>query len=140
MTNMDAQSKDLDIFYQKPTKSISFPVESDGQAAATAPQTKVLPYLWHWADLRRMATARASLCHRTRRRLFRGPVLAWHEFVNESKDELILFSVQDTPVMQALGLYREKLTRTTAATSRSQESSRIRQFGRITTGEILTMQ
>lgn len=36
------------------------------------------------------------------------PPWAWHEFVKENKDELILFSVQDTPVMQALGLYREQ--------------------------------
>ena len=36
------------------------------------------------------------------------PPWAWHEFANESKDEVILFSVQDTPVMQALGLYKEE--------------------------------
>ena len=36
------------------------------------------------------------------------PTWAWHEHVNESKDEAILFSVQDTPVMKALGLYREE--------------------------------
>jgi gentisate 1,2-dioxygenase len=35
------------------------------------------------------------------------PPWAWHEHVNDSRDEAILFSVQDTPVMQALGLYRE---------------------------------
>ena len=34
-----------------------------------------------------------------------------HEFANESKDEVILFSVQDTPVMQALGLYKEEAYR-----------------------------
>ncbi|HXG50597.1 MAG TPA: cupin domain-containing protein [candidate division Zixibacteria bacterium] len=36
------------------------------------------------------------------------PPWAWHEHANESKEEAILFSVQDTPVMQALGLYREE--------------------------------
>jgi len=36
------------------------------------------------------------------------PPWAWHEHVNESKEEVILFSVQDTPVMKALGLYREE--------------------------------
>ena len=36
------------------------------------------------------------------------PPWAWHEHANESRDEAILFSVQDTPVMQALGLYREQ--------------------------------
>jgi gentisate 1,2-dioxygenase len=36
------------------------------------------------------------------------PPWAWHEHVNESTEEVILFSVQDTPVMQALGLYREE--------------------------------
>ena len=36
------------------------------------------------------------------------PPWAWHEFANESADEVILFSVQDTPVMQALGLYKEE--------------------------------
>ena len=36
------------------------------------------------------------------------PPWAWHEHANESKDEVILFSVQDTPVMEALGLYREE--------------------------------
>lgn len=36
------------------------------------------------------------------------PPWAWHEFANESKEEVILFSVQDTPVMQALGLYKEE--------------------------------
>lgn len=36
------------------------------------------------------------------------PPWAWHEFANESQEEVILFSVQDTPVMKALGLYREE--------------------------------
>lgn len=36
------------------------------------------------------------------------PPWAWHEHVNESKEEAILFSVQDTPVIKALGLYREE--------------------------------
>jgi gentisate 1,2-dioxygenase len=36
------------------------------------------------------------------------PPWAWHEHANQGKDEAILFSVQDTPVMQALGLYREQ--------------------------------
>lgn len=36
------------------------------------------------------------------------PPWVWHEHINENKEEAILFSVQDTPVMQALGLYREE--------------------------------
>jgi gentisate 1,2-dioxygenase len=36
------------------------------------------------------------------------PPWAWHEHANDGKDEAILFSVQDTPVMHALGLYREQ--------------------------------
>jgi gentisate 1,2-dioxygenase len=36
------------------------------------------------------------------------PPWAWHEHANESKEEAILFSIQDTPVMEALGLYREQ--------------------------------
>jgi gentisate 1,2-dioxygenase len=39
------------------------------------------------------------------------PPWAWHEFANESTEEVILFSVQDTPVMQALGLYKEEAYR-----------------------------
>jgi gentisate 1,2-dioxygenase len=36
------------------------------------------------------------------------PPWAWHEHVNNGKEEAILFSIQDTPVMEALGLYREE--------------------------------
>jgi gentisate 1,2-dioxygenase len=36
------------------------------------------------------------------------PPWAWHEHGNASQEETILFSVQDTPVMKALGLYREQ--------------------------------
>jgi len=36
------------------------------------------------------------------------PNWAWHEHVNESSEEAILFSVQDRPVLDALGLYREE--------------------------------
>jgi len=36
------------------------------------------------------------------------PPWAWHEHANESQQESILFSIQDTPVMKALGLYREE--------------------------------
>lgn len=36
------------------------------------------------------------------------PPWAWHEHANESRGAAILFSVQDTPVMRALGLYREQ--------------------------------
>jgi gentisate 1,2-dioxygenase len=39
------------------------------------------------------------------------PTWAWHEHANESQEEAILFSVQDTPVMKALGLYREECHR-----------------------------
>src|SRR6266508_4353541 len=36
------------------------------------------------------------------------PPWAWYEHANESLDEATLFSVQDTPVMKTLGLYREQ--------------------------------
>ncbi len=36
------------------------------------------------------------------------PPWAWHEHANVGEGEAILFSVQDTPVMVALGLYREE--------------------------------
>ncbi|MCZ6624009.1 MAG: cupin domain-containing protein [Deltaproteobacteria bacterium] len=36
------------------------------------------------------------------------PPWSWHEHANEGKEETILFSIQDTPVMKALGLYREE--------------------------------
>lgn len=41
--------------------------------------------------------------------MFCVPPWAWHEHANLSPDgEAILFSIQDTPVLQALGLYREE--------------------------------
>jgi len=36
------------------------------------------------------------------------PPWAWHEHANEAAAEAILFSIQDTPVFEALGLYREE--------------------------------
>ena len=36
------------------------------------------------------------------------PPWAWHEHVNPGNEEVILFSIQDAPVMRALGLYREQ--------------------------------
>ena len=36
------------------------------------------------------------------------PPWAWYEHANDAMDPAILFSVQDTPVMHALGLYREQ--------------------------------
>jgi gentisate 1,2-dioxygenase len=36
------------------------------------------------------------------------PPWAWHEHANETPEDAILFSVQDTPILRALGLYREK--------------------------------
>lgn len=36
------------------------------------------------------------------------PPWAWHEHANDNRAEAILFSVQDTPVLRALGLYREQ--------------------------------
>ncbi len=40
--------------------------------------------------------------------MFAVPSWAWHEHGNESGQEAILFSIQDTPVMKALALYREE--------------------------------
>lgn len=37
------------------------------------------------------------------------PQWTWHEHANSSpKEEAILFSMHDTPVLQAFGLYREE--------------------------------
>jgi gentisate 1,2-dioxygenase len=36
------------------------------------------------------------------------PPWVWHEHANDARQEAILFSVQDTPILQALGLYREQ--------------------------------
>jgi gentisate 1,2-dioxygenase len=36
------------------------------------------------------------------------PPWAWHEHANEGAEEAILFSIQDVPVYEALGLYREE--------------------------------
>ena len=36
------------------------------------------------------------------------PPWAWHEHANETDGETILFAIHDTPVMKALGLYREE--------------------------------
>jgi gentisate 1,2-dioxygenase len=36
------------------------------------------------------------------------PSWAWHEHANESAEEVILFSIQDIPVMKDLSLYREE--------------------------------
>jgi len=40
--------------------------------------------------------------------IFVVPSWAWHEHVNESGQEAILFSIQDTPIMKAMSLYREE--------------------------------
>jgi gentisate 1,2-dioxygenase len=42
--------------------------------------------------------------------LFVVPTWAWHEHAS-ADGEAILFSVQDTPIMQALGLHREQAYR-----------------------------
>jgi gentisate 1,2-dioxygenase len=36
------------------------------------------------------------------------PLWSWHEHANSSADEAILFSMHDTPVLQAFGLYHEE--------------------------------
>ena len=36
------------------------------------------------------------------------PPWTWHEHANPGSDEAILFSIQDVPVFEALGLYREE--------------------------------
>jgi gentisate 1,2-dioxygenase len=48
---------------------------------------------------------------RQRGDFFVVPPWAWHEYANDGHEETILFSVQDTPVMKALGLYREEASR-----------------------------
>jgi gentisate 1,2-dioxygenase len=39
---------------------------------------------------------------------FVTPPWAWHEHANDTSADAILFSVQDTPILQALSLYREQ--------------------------------
>ena len=77
MNNMDTQSKDLDSFYQESDEKHLIPLwKVTAKLLPPEPQTKVLPYLWHWTDLRRMAYRAGELVPiRTRRRLFRGPAL-----------------------------------------------------------------
>jgi hypothetical protein len=36
------------------------------------------------------------------------PPWAWHEHANTAAEEVLLFSILDTPVFEVLGLYREK--------------------------------
>jgi gentisate 1,2-dioxygenase len=36
----------------------------------------------------------------------RTPSWTWHVHANDTREDAILFSVQDTPILQALGLYR----------------------------------
>jgi gentisate 1,2-dioxygenase len=36
------------------------------------------------------------------------PLWAWHEHANDTHEDAILFSVQNTPILLALGLYREQ--------------------------------
>jgi len=36
------------------------------------------------------------------------PPWAWHEHINTGEGEALLFSIQDVPVFEALGLYREE--------------------------------
>ena len=45
------------------------------------------------------------------------PSWAWHEHAAESGQEAVLFSIQDTPIMKSLSLYREEPLRSTPATS-----------------------
>lgn len=40
--------------------------------------------------------------------MFAVPSWAWHEHANASGQEAVLFSIQDTPLMKALALYREQ--------------------------------
>jgi gentisate 1,2-dioxygenase len=39
---------------------------------------------------------------------FAVPPWTWHEHANDSHEDAILFSVQDTSILSALGLYREQ--------------------------------
>jgi gentisate 1,2-dioxygenase len=36
------------------------------------------------------------------------PPWVWHEHTNEGESDVVLFSIQDKPVFEALGLYREE--------------------------------
>jgi gentisate 1,2-dioxygenase len=44
----------------------------------------------------------------TEKDMFVVPPWSWHEHANETGNEAILFSIQDIPVLRALGLYREE--------------------------------
>jgi hypothetical protein len=40
---------------------------------------------------------------------FAVPLWAWHEHANTAAEEALLFSIHDTPVFEAIGLYREEV-------------------------------
>jgi gentisate 1,2-dioxygenase len=42
------------------------------------------------------------------KRLHLVPLWAWHEHANDTREDAILFSAQDTSILQAFGLYREQ--------------------------------
>lgn len=66
------------------------------------PQTKVIPYLWRWADLRRMAYRAGELVP-----IERGGERRVLGLVNPGLGG----KHHETPVMKALGLYREEAYR-----------------------------
>lgn len=83
------------------------------------PKVRVIPYLWRWSDLQPLLERSGELVPLKRgaeRRVlgFIDPGLperfgATHTLRGAYQGEdAILFSVHDTPVMQALGFYREQ--------------------------------
>ena len=86
------------------------------------PQPKTVPWLWKWSQLSNLVQRSCELVTLDRGGDRRAMGLAnpglggapyatntYHEHLNESKSErAILFSAQDTPVLVALGKYREE--------------------------------
>jgi gentisate 1,2-dioxygenase len=64
--------------------------------------------VYHVFDGRGYSVINGQQFHWERGDFFVVPPWAWHEHASEGQNAAILFSVQDTPVMKALGLYREQ--------------------------------
>lgn len=83
MIGKEAEAKALNGFYQKTVAKNLIPLRKvTAKLLPPARQTKVLPYLWHWADLRLYRAGELVIIERGD--FFVVPAQAWHEFVNES--------------------------------------------------------
>lgn len=67
--------------------------------------------VYHIFEGRGYSVINGTLLNWERGDFFVVPPWAWHEHANEGKEEAFLFSIQDTPVMEAPGLCREEAYR-----------------------------